>query len=86
MGLGDNFSEAVHKVAAIYIVPENLPPLYPANHNVVESARSINASFSRHQQILTKTSNSMFVNKSIPVPYNVAHSFLLIYNIIYSRI
>jgi hypothetical protein len=69
--------EAVHKVVAINIVPENLPPLYPANHNVVESARSINASFSRHQQILTKTSNSMFVNKSIPVPYNLLVLVLL---------
>jgi hypothetical protein len=47
--LGENFSESTNKGITIGVIPEDLSPLYSANHNVVESAWGINASFSRHE-------------------------------------
>jgi hypothetical protein len=51
-GLGDDFSKSANKGITVFVIPEDLQPLNSADHNAVESARSIDASFSRHGRIV----------------------------------
>lgn len=64
-GLGEDFSESANKGIRVSVIPEDLPLLNSADHNVVESARCIDASSSRHGRIVVIPVKSC---QSIPSP------------------